>query len=129
MFCPNCGRENHDRVRFCASCGSDLRAATGVERPGRSRFKLALLSTAIPIAGLSILSSAFAVGTYGIGTSESVPMFILWGVAAGLLVAALLAGAGFAFARRHEIASGIVAGVGISIVALALTCFANLRGL
>ncbi len=33
MFCPNCGRDNSNELKFCASCGTDLlavsRALTG----------------------------------------------------------------------------------------------------
>jgi hypothetical protein len=35
MFCPNCGRDNSNELKFCASCGTDLdavsRALTGRE--------------------------------------------------------------------------------------------------
>ena len=24
MFCPNCGTQNNDGVRFCANCGTNL---------------------------------------------------------------------------------------------------------
>ncbi len=28
MFCPNCGRDNANELKFCASCGTDLEAVS-----------------------------------------------------------------------------------------------------
>ncbi len=128
--CPECGHENQVDARFCAECGSDLAiklegsektATPNVSHRKRDRFKIALLSTAVPVVGLSIVSSAVS------GSDDGRPTAFGWGAAAGLWLIALVAGAGFGLARKHEIASGIVAGIGIGAIALAATCFANLR--
>ncbi|MGC9027874.1 MAG: zinc-ribbon domain-containing protein, partial [bacterium] len=28
MYCPECGAKNQDNVKFCVSCGADLRHVT-----------------------------------------------------------------------------------------------------
>ena len=82
-----------------------------------SDFKRAFLWIALPIVVLSIVSTAGA---------ASGGFYALWYVAAGLGLLAPLVAIGFAIGRRGRVASGIWAGVGVGIVALGLTCFANL---
>ena len=88
-----------------------------------SIFVKSLIATAIPIAVLSLVSAAGRVVT-GRGLA-SIPFQILLVVAGILWGIAILAAIGFAIARKRHIAAGILAGVGIGIVALGLSCFAN----
>lgn len=83
-----------------------------------STFRKAFLWTAVPIVALSTVSTAGsgADGLYG-----------LWYLAAGTWSLVFLVAIGFAIGRRGPVTSGIWAGVGVGIVALGLTCFANLN--
>jgi hypothetical protein len=83
----------------------------------RSAFKKAFAWTAVPIVALSVLS------TVGSGVEG---LYAFWYVAAGLWLLSVLVGIGFAIGRGGQTTSGIWAGVGLGVVALGLTCFANL---
>ena len=83
----------------------------------RSAFKKALAWTAIPIAAMSVVST---------GGSGASGLYTFWFLAAGLWLIAILAGIGFAIGRGGQVTAGIWAGVAIGVVALSLTCFANL---
>ncbi|MBI4329740.1 MAG: hypothetical protein HY673_00480 [Chloroflexi bacterium] len=82
-------------------------------------FHKALLATIIPIAGLGVLSL--------VGRAVH-PFFYLWFVAVGLEALAILLAIAFAIFGKSRTAAGIITGVGLGIVALSLTCFANLSG-
>jgi hypothetical protein len=90
---------------------------------GMSDFRKALIWTAIPI----VVLSAICIGGWMGGWQASltiVPWFVLMFGPPGLWVLAILACIGFAIARKRQIALGILAGVGIGIVAVGLSCFA-----
>ncbi len=53
--------------------------------------------------------------------------YLVWNLAAGLAPVAVLGAVGFAFARKGQVASGLLAGYGMGILALALTCSANIN--
>ena len=76
-----------------------------------SDFRKALIITAIPIVVLSLISLA--------GPS-------VWFAAAALWVIAIVAAIVFISKGRREIAAGVFSGIGIGIVALGATCFANI---
>jgi hypothetical protein len=80
-------------------------------KEGMSGFRKTLLITAIPIAIISLVSLA-------------VP--VVWIFAAIIVAFALLIGIILLFTGAREIAAGILTGVGIGILVLGATCFANI---
>ena len=93
---------------------------TPVPKKGMSDFKKGLLWTAIPILVVS------AVGAGGTMAKSSTFVFGAFSaVAIGLWGLAILACIGFAIAHKRQIAIGILAGIGIGVVGLGLTCFAS----
>jgi hypothetical protein len=90
-----------------------------------SSFRKALLWTAIPTIVLSVISAA-GVATTGEYIFDGAAGFaIVWIVAAIYLVGAILISIICLFVNR-SIGAGILTGVGIGIVALGATCFANI---
>ena len=81
-----------------------------------SDFLKGLLITAIPIVVLSVVSMAGA-AVEGI--------YYVWLGAIALWWIAIVTAIGYTIARKGQIAAGIVAGLGIGIVSLGATCFAN----
>jgi len=81
---------------------------------GMSSFRKALLWTAIPTVTLSIISL--------IGD----PVWLVWIGAAALIAIAFVVSILILIFGDRGIAAGILAGVGIGIVALGATCFANI---
>ncbi len=88
-----------------------------------SNFGKALMITAIPISVVSIIS---ATGTAARGTYDT-PFFFLWAVAAIMWMIAILVASIYTVKGKREIAVGIWVGIGIGIVSLGLTCFANMQ--
>jgi len=86
-------------------------------------FRKALAWTAIPIVVVSILSTFERLGWY-----FSFPMSFAWFGAAGLWVLAIIVAAGFALTGKRQAVSGMVVGIAIGILALGVTCFANIDG-
>lgn len=39
MFCPQCGTETHEQLKFCKQCGTNLRRVLGVLSKGGAGFK------------------------------------------------------------------------------------------
>ncbi len=83
-------------------------------------FRKALAATAIPVVALGVIGSAgLALGASwlmgGVLTISSVGLF------AAFVVAIV-----FAIRGKRQTAAGILAGIGIGIVALGATCFANM---
>ena len=39
MFCPQCGNETHEPIKFCKQCGTNLRRVMGVMGKGGAGFK------------------------------------------------------------------------------------------
>ena len=90
-----------------------------------SDFLKGLLITAIPIVALSVTSSAgelFGADTFLLGFPQ-----LLWGVAALMLVIAVVVAVVFTVKGKIKIASGIWAGIGIGIASLGMSCFANIQ--
>jgi hypothetical protein len=86
-----------------------------------SDFRKGLLWTAIPILVLS------AIGAGGTMAKSSPVVYGAFSVVAyGLWGLAILACIGFAIAHKRQIAIGILAGIGIGVVGLGLTCFATM---
>lgn len=83
-------------------------------------FQKAFAWTAIPICALSIISTAGALGRGGFY------IYFFWYGAAAAAALAILAAIGFVRADKRGTASGILAGMGVGVLALAVTCFANL---
>jgi hypothetical protein len=84
-----------------------------------SAFRKALLWTAIPILLLSFGGAGAAVATGGGFAPGGAFGGILW-------VLAILVCIAFAIARRRQIALGMLAGLGIALVGLGVSCFAPL---
>ena len=96
---------------------------TPAPKKGMSDFRKGLLWAAIPIFICSIIGSGgeMAHNTWvGFGVLFSV----FRGLAVFLWVMAILACIGFAIAHKRQVALGILAGIGIGLVGLGLTCFA-----
>ncbi len=89
-----------------------------------SDFKKALLWTAIPVGGLSIISAAGAAVIRNTNTQS--PFTYVWFAAVACFIAAFVALIVFIVKRKNRVAAGILAGIGIGIVALGASCFANL---
>ena len=85
-----------------------------------SSFRKALIFTTIPIVVLSLVSMV------GAGTYIYEGMQLVWLSAALLWVTAIVAAIVFTVKGRRTVAAGMFAGIGIGIVALGATCFANL---
>ena len=130
MICSNCGQNNPAEARFCANCGSDMETAAETvpgaeeeevleraERRGRS-FRLAFAWTAIPIVALGIVSTAGA---------SSDGFYTLWFAGLGVWFIAILVAVGFALASKGQVAAGMLAGIAVGMLALAVSCFANLN--
>ena len=87
-------------------------------KTGMSDFRKGLLWTAAPISLVGIISS---IGIDVLRTG--------WFVALGLWIVAFLVAVVLAINKRtRRLSAGIFAGIGISVVVLGLTCFANIRG-
>ncbi len=88
-----------------------------------SDFGKALMITAIPIVVLSVTSAAGA-ALFSVDPRTGPPM-TLWVVATLMWVIAVVVAIVFAVKGKRKIAAGIWAGIGIGIVSLGVTCFAN----
>jgi len=86
-----------------------------------SGFRKALLSTAIPIAVLSLIGMTGMAGGLGGG----ILLGFLWWGGALYFVGALVALIVYAIIHERQVAAGILAGLGIGIVSLGATCFAG----
>ena len=78
--------------------------------------------------GLFSLVSAVGAGAGG-GGVETIPFLFLWLIPAFLLLIAIVVAIIYTVKGRREIAAGIWAGIGIGIVSMGLTCFANMQAL
>ena len=113
VTCSNCGRESPTGTRYCARCGASLVAARSQPGWQPGYFGKAFAWTAIPIVALSIISTA------GAGNES---FYFAWLAAAGLWGLALLGAIIIAIAPGPgERASGIWAGIGVGLLALAAT--------
>ncbi len=88
-------------------------------RKGVSSFLKALLSTAIPIVALNVISIPVVKPS-----SEEDRLFLLAGLGTSLWIVAMLTCLGFAIARKRQIALGILAGAAIGALGVGVTCFA-----
>ena len=61
------------------------------------------------------------------GPAAVCAFYLVWNLAAGLAPVAVLGAVGLAFARKSQVASGLLAGYGVEILALALICSANIN--
>lgn len=89
-----------------------------------SDFKKALIFTAIPIVVVSIIGTV-GMSAYKTEGPETV-LFNVWLAAGGLALVGFIAAVVLAVRGQKKIAAGIFAGVGIGIVAIGVTCFANI---
>ena len=94
-----------------------------------SDFSKALMITAVPIVVLSVVSQvgyklAGGRGWYG---GASMFWFYLWVVPALLVLIAVVRSVLLHSEGEKEKASGTLAGMGIGIVSLGLSCFANMQ--
>ena len=91
-------------------------------KKGMSDFRKGLLWTAIPIIICSIIGSS------GLGAQSDWVGFMVFSYLVSLLwVLAILTCIGFAIAHKRQVALGILAGIGIGIVGLGVTCFATIN--
>jgi hypothetical protein len=60
MFCPSCGNETIQELRYCNRCGASLNTPTAPERPKGSGaiITLLIMVTAITLGGLGIIFPA-----------------------------------------------------------------------
>ncbi len=87
-------------------------------------FRKAFVWTAIPIVTLSIVSTAGA--GYGVsGAKFWMGFYFVWYVAAGLLLVAAIAMVALYAKGKKESASGILAGVGVGVLAVGTTGTVN----
>lgn len=95
-----------------------------------SDFKKALLWTALPIVLLSLISTSFLFydrsGTVGRDVERQQSALSFWFLAVFYVIAAFIGAIIFGIIGKRSIASGIWAGIGIGIISLGVTCFANL---
>ena len=90
-------------------------------RPAGNRFRGSMLTVAVPIWGLGALS---------VGGFVAAGLYYLWYIAALYALIALFVGIGFAVSKNsRDLANGTLAGVGIGVLGLSVTCFANLSTL
>jgi lipid-binding SYLF domain-containing protein len=93
-----------------------------------SDFRKALLWTAIPIVVLSLISTGFVFhDRYGRDIERQKSAIGLWFYAVFYLVGATIGAIIYGLRGKRNIASGIWAGIGIGIISLGVTCFANIR--
>ena len=93
-----------------------------------SDFRKALLWTAIPIVVLSLLSTILSFYDRSGSPDKNVERTLgLWFLAVYYLVGAAIGAIIFGIISKRTIASGIWAGIGIGIISLGVTCFANLH--
>ena len=91
------------------------------QAPGKDRgdFRRGLLYAAVPIWALGLVSTAAIV----------VEGFLwLWALGAGYALVAFLVGLGYAASRESQTGLGILAGVGLGVLGLGVTCYANVTG-
>ena len=83
-----------------------------------SDFLKALLTTAVPLVVVSVISMA--------GAQEMGFYYIWFGALLGVLIAGVVAIL-FYFGGKRKKASGILAGIAIGIASLGMSCFANMQ--
>ena len=87
-------------------------------------FRKAFAWTAIPIVTLSIVSTAGA--GYGVsGAKFWVGFYLVWYIAAGLSLVAAIAMVALYAKGKKESASGVLAGVGVGVLAVGTTGAVN----
>ena len=121
--CRSCGWEGPPDARFCGQCGSALSSPVKrVSRPNRA-FRLAFFWTGGLITAVALSSSASS----AIGTSTDFLGFpaFLWLLGVLIWVLSFIAVPIVLFTLGGRVAAGILAGIGVGTVALAVTCFAN----
>ena len=122
--CRGCGWEGPPDARFCGQCGSTLSSPVKrVSRPNRA-FRLAFFWTGGLITAVSLLSSAFAAIDTSTGFFGATAFW--WLLAVLIWVLSLVAVPIVLFTLGGRVAAGVLAGIGVGTVALAVTCFANL---
>lgn len=99
-----------------------------------SDFRKAFMWTTIPIVALSLISTAGLavmagqVAGTGWGGSTTLGFWIFasaWAGAVACAIAAIVVLIIFGVKGERQIAAGILAGIGIGVVSLGATCFAN----
>ncbi len=97
---------------------------SSTKKPGMSTFRKAMLWTGLPLVGLSLLVFGARIvirtfpGAVAIGFSGM--------LAALLWVLVLFTGLGLLIAGRRQVGAGMLAGAGIGLVGMGLTCFGPL---
>ena len=92
-------------------------------RESASGILKAFAWTAIPIVTLSIVSTAGA--AYGPGFDFSLGFYSLWGIAVGVGVVATMTIIVLCARGKRESASGVLAGVGVGVLAIGTTGLVN----
>ncbi len=97
---------------------------SATKKPGMSTFRKAMLWTGLPLVGLSLLQFGARIvtrtfsGGIAIGFSGTF-VALLW-------VLVLLTALGLLIAGRRQVGAGMLAGAGIGLVGMGLTCFGPL---
>ena len=86
--------------------------------PNKRAFWRAFAWTAVPVVALSVIVSMGGAGLEG--------FLLLWFAAPAWWLVMLLTASPFSIARHRLVVSGVVAGIGVGMLSLALTCFPNL---
>jgi cation transport ATPase len=92
---------------------------------GMSGFRKALLWTAVPIVVLSLIGMAGIAGGLYAEDILQVLLGFLWLGAVLYFAGAVIVLVVYAVIHKREIAAGILAGLGIGIVSLGVSCFAG----
>jgi len=94
MYCPSCGAESSEQLRYCRSCGTGLNlvpaapAATGI--PFRFMFLFLLIAIVGVIGLVSILMTAQNFTRQGLLTSQDMMGLLLLSAAMTLIIMGLL---------------------------------------
>lgn len=94
-------------------------SAQGTGKKPRSGFRKAMVVTAIPFL---VVSVAWVIGAKFLANTPFTALvgFPVLAVPAAIIVAVILA-----VTRRRQLAAGVLAGLGIGIVAMGASCFAS----
>jgi hypothetical protein len=97
--------------------GPEGRTTPGGGNGGLTPFQRAMLWTAAPLVALNLIS---------VGGAWEESLYWVWAIALLAWLVTAVVGIGFSIAGKRETAAGVWAGFAIGLVALFVSCFANL---
>lgn len=136
MFCPKCGTQNNDNLKFCANCGEPLNANPQQQPPQQPQYQQPYQQPqyqqpvyqqpyqmpVIPGKGMGIASMVLGI--------VSLALFCFWYISIPCsIVAAALGGVAFNKAKTAGVKNGVAtAGIAMACVALGLALLFVLLG-